>query len=218
MRASKSHLIILIIILLSLAIAGYFYPQMPERMASHWNVRGQVDGYLSKFWGLFLMPFISLGLFALFLTIPKIDPLKANIQKFKKYYDGFMVLVFLFLFYLYSLTIFWNLGYRFNLVQLLAPAFGVLFYGAGILIEKAKRNWFIGIKTPWTLSNEKVWDQTHLLGGRLFKIAGAMAFLGAFFPNHAILFVLVPVISVSLFTVAYSYLAYQKEAKANEGV
>lgn len=81
----KSEIIIIVgIVLLSFAIGIYFYPQMPEKMASHWNALGQVDGYTSKFWGLFLMPFLSVGLLLLFILIPKIDPLKANIEIFRK--------------------------------------------------------------------------------------------------------------------------------------
>src|SRR4030043_1731477 len=140
----KSEIIILVIILISLALAIYFYPLMPEKMASHWSAHGQVNDYMPKFWGLFLMPFISIGLFLLFILIPKIDPLKENIKKFRKYFDIFIILIILFLFYLYVLTIFWNIGARFNMVQFLIPAFGIIFYYAGVLVENAKRNWFIG--------------------------------------------------------------------------
>lgn len=184
---------------------------MPEKMASHWNFKGEVDGYISRFWGLFLMPFISVVLFLLFLLIPKIDPLKANIEKFRKYFDGFVVLIILFLFYLYLLTIFWNFGVKFSMNQVLAPAFGILFFYCGILIEKAKRNWFIGIRTPWTMSSEKVWEKTHKIGGRLFKISGIIALLGIFFPGLALFFVLIPVIFVVIYTVIYSYFEYRKE-------
>jgi uncharacterized membrane protein len=69
----KSEIIILGIILISFIVGIYFYPQMPEKMASHWNTQGQINGYMSKFWGLFLMPLISVGLFLLFIAIPKID-------------------------------------------------------------------------------------------------------------------------------------------------
>ncbi len=207
----KSEIIIIGIILLSLATGVYFYPQMPEKIASHWNVEGQVDGYMSKFWGLFLMPFISIGLLLLFLIIPKIDPLKANIEDFRKYYDRFIVLVILFLFYLYLLTILWNTGIRFNMIAFLAPAFSILFYYAGILTENAKRNWFIGIRTPWTLSNDKVWEKTHKIGGKLFKVAGVIALLGIIFQDYALLFILAPVIIVVISTIIYSYFEYKKE-------
>ena len=157
------------------------------------------------------MPFISVGLSLLLVLILKIDPMKANIERFKKYYYGFVILVLLFLFYLYLLTIFWNIGIRFNMIQLLAPAFGILFYSCGVLIEKAKRNWFIGIRTPWTLSSENVWDKTHRIGGKLFKAAGIITFLGIFFQSYAIFFMLGPIILVAFFTIIYSYLQYQKK-------
>ena len=209
----KSEIIILGIIVLSFSIGIYFYPQMPERAASHWNFKGEVDDYISKFWGLFLMPFISIGLFLLFTLIPKIDPLKANIEKFRKHFDRFIVLIILFFFYLYLLTILWNLGIKFSMSRVLVPAFGILFYYCGVLIENAKRNWSIGIRTPWTMSNEKVWEKTHKIGGKLFKTAGMIAFFGIFFQNYALLFVLIPVILAVLFAVVYSYLEYKKEVK-----
>ncbi|MCD6528067.1 SdpI family protein [bacterium] len=103
------------------------------------------------------------------MIIPKIDPLKKNLEKFRNYFERFFILLFLFLFYLYLLTIFWNLGLRFYIGQAMIPALAILFYYCGVLLEKAKRNWFIGIRTPWTLSSDEVWDKTHQLGGRLFN-------------------------------------------------
>jgi uncharacterized membrane protein len=157
------------------------------------------------------MPIISLILFFLFILIPKIDPLKTNIEKFRKYFDNFVTIIILFLFYLYLLTIFWNFGVQFSMNQVLAPAFGILFFYCGILVEKAKRNWSIGIRTPWTLSNDKVWERTHKIGGKLFKVVGIIAFLGIIFPNYAFFLILFPVIAVSIYTVIYSYFEYRKE-------
>ncbi len=207
----KNEIIILGIILLSFAIGVYLYPKMPEKVASHWNAQGEVDGYMSKFWGLFLMPIISIGLLFLFILIPKIDPLKENIKKFRKYFDGFIVLMIAFLFYIYLLTVFWNIGIRFDMGQLTIPALGILLYYTGLLIENSKRNWFIGVRTPWTLSNEKVWDKTHRIGGKLFRIAGVIAFSGILFPNYGRFFILIPAILVPLYLVIYSYFEYQKQ-------
>ncbi len=128
MRLNKQELILAGIVLIFLAIGAYFYPQMPDRIASHWNSQGQADGYMSKFWGLFLTPFIAAGLSVLLVLIPRIDPLRANIDKFKAHYHGFVIVLLIFLLYLYLLTILWNLGTRFNMTQLLAPALGVLFF------------------------------------------------------------------------------------------
>jgi len=120
----------------------------------------------------------------------------------------------LFLFYLYILTILWNIGVRFNFVHLLVPIFSIFFYYCGILIQKAQRNWFIGIRTPWTLSNEEVWNKTHKIGGKLFKIAGIISLIGILLPEYALFFVICPVIIASLFPVIYSYFAYQKLTKS----
>jgi uncharacterized membrane protein len=213
-KLNKGEIAVFGIVVASFIIGIYFYPQMPERMASHWNEQGQVNGYMSRFWGVFLMPFISLGLALLFILIPRIDPLKANIQAFKKQYYLFIALVLLFLLYIYLLTIFWNLGARFNMTRVIAPAIGILFFYCGVLIEKAKRNWFIGIRTPWTLSSDRVWEKTHRLGGKLFKAAGIIAILGVFFPDYAFFLILVPVIVAALFAVVYSYFEFQREKRA----
>ncbi|HQB50503.1 MAG TPA: SdpI family protein, partial [Candidatus Cloacimonas sp.] len=205
MKLRKSEIISLLIIMISFIIGIYFYSLLPDKVASHWNARGEVDGYMSKFGGLFLMPIISLVLLLLFIIIPKIDPLKHNIEKFRKYFNGFIVLMMLFLFYLYILTILWNIGVRFNFVHLLVPIFSIFFYYCGILIQKAQRNWFIGIRTPWTLSNEEVWNKTHKIGGKLFKIAGIISLIGILLPEYALFFVICPVIIASLFPVIYSY-------------
>jgi len=207
----KIRIVILLIIVASFLAGFYLYPYMPEKIASHWNMQGNVDGYMSKFWGLFLMPIISLAMFLLFLFIPKIDPMKENIKKFREYFDIFILLLIVFFLYIYILTILWSFGWRFNMSQLIAPAMGVIFFYAGELIGKSKRNWSIGIRTPWTLSSEAVWDKTHKLGAKLFKISGAIALLGFIFPDIAFYFVLIPVMFSAIYSFLYSYLEYQKE-------
>ncbi|MCS7105698.1 MAG: SdpI family protein [Candidatus Aenigmarchaeota archaeon] len=206
----KSEVIAFFIVILYFVLAFYLYPQMPEKMASHWNVEGRVDGYLPKSLALFLIPIISFFLFLLFLTIPRIDPLKKNIEKFRNYFDAFFILILLFLFYLYSLTILWNLGLEFNIIKNLVPAFSVLFFYTGVLVENAKRNWFIGIRTPWTLSSEKVWDKTHKLAGKLIKIASLITLFGFFFESFAFYFLILPVLFACFYSVVYSYFEFRK--------
>ncbi len=209
----KSEVIVLAVVIISIFLGIYLYPQMPEEMASHWSFQGEVDGYMTKFWGLFLMPLISLVVFFFFLIIPRIDPLKENIEKFRKYFNGFIVIIALFLFYFYVLTVLWNLGVGFDMNRFLPPAFAVILFYAGILIGKSERNWFIGIRTPWTLSSENVWKKTHRIGEELFKVSGVIALLGILFPGYAVYFVLIPVLLSAFYTFVYSYFAYRKESK-----
>ncbi len=211
MNTRKAIIIIFGLVLISFVIGVYFYSQMPSQMASHWNAQGEVDGYMPKFWGLFLMPLINIGLVLLFVFIPKIDPLKENIEKFRGYYNWFIVLFFVFMISLYTQTILWNLGIEISPNVFLPIGLGFLFFYAGVLCENAKRNWFIGIRTPWTLSNEKVWEKTNKLGGKLFKIVGVFVLFGAFFEKCAVFFVIIPVISISVYLVIFSYFEYQKE-------
>lgn len=152
----KGEIAVLGIILTSFIIGICFYPQVPERMASHWNVKGEVDGYMSRFWGSFFMPLVLIGIALLFLTIPRIDPLKANIERFRRYYDGFIVLFFIFMLCIYIQSVLWNVGIEIRPNVTLPIGVGLLLFYAGILVENAKRNWFMGIRTPWTLSNEAV--------------------------------------------------------------
>jgi len=198
------------IIIVSFVIAISIYPQMPDPMPSHWNTQGQVDGYMPKFLGMFLMPLISVGLLLLFIVIPRIDPLKHNIEKFRGYFDGFVVLILLFLLYIYMLTLFWSANITFGMTQAIIPAIAILFFYIGILVSKAKRNWFIGIRTPWTLSSDKVWNKTHSRGGKLFMAAGVIAMFGLLFGDYAIWLILVPVLASALYLVVYSYFEYQK--------
>ena len=213
MKIYKSEIAAAAIILASFALGSYVYPMMPDKMASHWGASGEVNGYMPKFWGIFLMPMISVALFALLAGIPRIDPKKKNIEKFRKYYDVFMVMFFVFLDYLYALTLIWNFGTQFNMTQMLAPAFGLLFYSIGVMVGHADPNWSIGIRTPWTLSNDTVWKKTHAVGGRLFIYSAIIAACGFVLPDYAIWLMIVPVIFTALFTVLYSYIEYTKIVK-----
>jgi uncharacterized membrane protein len=213
MNIRRSEIVSGGIAVLAFLISIYYYPQMPEKMASHWNAAGQVDGYMSRFWGVFLMPFVLGGLWLLFLAVPRIDPLKANIEKFRKYYDRFIILLLSFMLAVHYWVIIWNLGIKISPNVVLPVGLGLLFFYIGVLCEKAERNWFVGIRTPWTLSSERVWDKTHKLGGKLFKICGAVALGGALFRSYAVYFTVVPVVAVGVFAVVYSYLQYQREIK-----
>ena len=203
-----------ILILIAALVGVLLYPQLPERMASHWNLNNQVDGYISRFWGAFLMPLISLALLVLFMLIPQIDPLKTNIAQFRGYFNIFILLLIVFMVYLHALTLAWNLGYTgFNMGSALLPALGLFIFFMGFLLEKTRRNWFIGIRTPWTLSSDKVWEETHRLGATLFKISGLLAILGAFLPEIAFWLMFLPLIGSSLFLVVYSYLLYARRER-----
>jgi len=212
----KSTLAIIGIVLFSFILSIYFYPQVPEQMATHWDARGEVNGYMSKFWGLFFMPLMMAGIALLFLLVPRVDPRKANIEKFRKHYEGFIVLMLIFLLVVHVQVLLWNIGIEISPNSVLPVGVGLLFYYIGILTENAEQNWFVGVRTPWTLSSERVWKRTNRLAGKLFKIAGIAAFFGLFFPDLAVYFILGPALLAAFVTVVYSYLEYRKELQDKE--
>ncbi len=212
----KAKVTITGLIFLSFIISIYFFPLVPEQMATHWDSQGEVNGYMSKLWGLFFMPLVITGLAIMFLVIPRIDPKKENIAKFRKYYDRFIFLLILFLIAVHLQVLLWNIGIRISPNAVFPVGIGLLFYYIGILMENAERNWFIGIRTPWTLSSDSVWRKTNRLGGKLFRIAGISAIFGVFFPKLAFFFIIVPALFVAGFTVVYSYIEYQKELKKTQ--
>ncbi len=91
------------------------------------------------------------------------------------------------------------------------PSLGFLIFYIGILLENAKQNWFIGIRTPWTLSSEAVWEKTHRIGGKLFKAAGVITVLGIFIQRYAVHLIIGTLVLITLYTMLFSYLEYQKE-------
>jgi uncharacterized membrane protein len=200
---------IIITFILTIAV----YPIVPDPVVSHWNASGQADGYMSKIWGLSLIPLIMTAIVALFAILPRIDPYKKNYEAFRDYYEGFILVFVLFMLAIQVQIILWGLGYQISPNLTFPLLVGMLFIYIGFLLGHAEQNWFVGIRTPWTLSSKTVWKKTHEVGGKLFIIAGIISCAGIVAGNYAIWFVLVPVLAVAVFTVVYSYIEFQNETK-----
>ncbi|OGD68786.1 hypothetical protein A2996_01010 [Candidatus Campbellbacteria bacterium RIFCSPLOWO2_01_FULL_34_15] len=211
MSNKLTTIIILGIAILSFGIGLFFYSSLPQTVASHWNSQGMVDGYMSKFWGTFLTPIILLFMYGIYFIIPKIDPLKNNIASFRKQYNILIALISVFLFYIFILTLAWNLGKEFNMNNFILPAMGVFIFYMGHILKYAKRNWFVGIRTPWTLSSDYVWNRTHKIGGLLFKIIGIITLLGMLVPNYGFYLTIFSIIGSVIFLFVFSYILYQKQ-------
>lgn len=213
MSTKTTSMIVIALITIAVIAGAILWNQLPEQMASHWNTNDQVDGYMPKFWGVFLMPLVTLGMFALFIVLPNMDPLKANIAQFRGAFNLFIVLIVAFMLYIHGLTLAWSLGYQdFKMSAAMLPFLGILFIFIGYLLRQAKRNFFIGIRTPWTLSSDMVWDKTHQLGSILFMVSGALAFVGSFLGGMMAFWLLfVPLMGSTLFLVIYSYVLYRNE-------
>jgi uncharacterized membrane protein len=215
MKLVRAAIALVLIIMAGMTIVAY--PVMPDAVASHWNAAGDMDGTLPKFWGLILIPLLMYGFCALFAALPRIDPLKINYPKFQASYEGFILVFSAFLFVIQLQIILWGLGVPLSPNLVMPVMIGILFIAIGFLLEHAEPNWFVGIRTPWTMSSDSVWKKTHQKGAMLFRLAGVVSMIGVLAGTHAYLFILIPVIAVALSLVVYSYTEFKKEQAAKTG-
>ena len=191
------------------------YSRLPDSMASHWNFNDQVDGRMPRFWGAFLMPLLSLAFVGLLMLVPRIDPFRTNIAAFQGALNAFVTIMVVFFLYLHILTVLWNLGYQnFRMSLALLPAVGLIFVFAGLLMARSRRNYFVGIRTPWTLSSDTVWAETHRLGSRLFIGMGILVMILGWLGRGVLPALLIIVVITVLVPVVYSYILYRRETGA----
>jgi uncharacterized membrane protein len=192
-------------------------PRLPETMATHWNAAGVADGTMPKFWGQVTVPAVTAGVVALTFLAPKLDPKRENIEAFRGVYNDFVVVFTAFLALVHGVALAINLGYDVPINAVIYAGVGLLFVYLGTVLRTARQNWVIGIRTPWTLSDERVWERTHAVGGRLFVASGLLALLGAFTGPYAVYLVVGPVLVSSLALVAYSYYLYERDESSEGG-
>jgi len=208
----RGELLQLAPIVLMFFVAAACWSQVPDRMPIHWNVHGEVDGYGGKFVGLLLMPLVSLGTYLLLLVIPLFDPGKANYPAFAGSYNVIRFSIALFLGTIYAITVLIALGYHANMNLGVGIGLGLMFIMLGNVMGKIRPNWFVGVRTPWTLSSKMSWTKTHRLAGWLFIAMGLLAFIWALVQTTW-MFVAMMVVDVAcaILIVVYSYLVYRTD-------
>lgn len=201
-----------ILLIGSFVLGFYFYNHFPERIISHWNFVGEADGYSGKFFGAFGLPLMNLGIYLLFLFLPLLDPKRERYTAFEKVYHVFRIAFLSVLTAIYLVLGFVNLGYDIPVNRVVPFLVGMLMIVIGNFMGKIKSNWFIGIRTPWTLASENVWNKTHRVGGWLFILFGLIIMVVPFlsYMLGAILFG-AGVLALIFGSTVYSYLIYRKE-------
>jgi uncharacterized membrane protein len=206
----KTMILTCLLCLLPMALGLYFYKELPDQMPIHWNAAGEVDGYAPKALAVFGFPVFFAALELLMFFVILNDPKKQNQSNIMRQL-GFWSLPAVGI-VVYTATIFSGLGYDLPITTIVMILAGVLFIVVGNYMPKAKQNYTIGIKLPWTLDDTENWNKTHRLGGFLWVIGGIVFLIGAFLPGGAVL-TLVTALVMVLVPTGYSYMLYRKKQK-----
>lgn len=193
-------------------------PDLPHEMISHWNLSGEGDNTSSRAWGVFALPLIALGTAVLLALVPRIDPKRRN---FEEHADAYWLLanaVVLFFAFMHLVILGINLGWPVPVAQAFGCGVGALQVVLGNYLSRLRQNWFLGIRTPWTLSSEKSWRETHRLGGRLFVAGGLLLVVTTLITGSLQPWVLVAgVVIPAVVLVIYSYVVWSRDPATKAG-
>ena len=157
---------------------------------------------------------MMIGMYVMFLFLPYLDPKKDEYESFAKVYHNFKELILVFLIILHFLTGINGLGYTMNIGFFIPIMVGALFMVLGFLLQNVKMNWFLGIRTPWTMSSETVWTKTHKLSSPVLMVAGLLMAATAFVPEKIKIILFILSIALIIFALPlYSYILYTQEKK-----
>lgn len=203
---------LLLLIALLLAAGAWAYPHLPARVPVHWGIGGRVNGYGPKWFGAFGLGLLALGMYVLFAVLPGVDPRRKNYPAFLSTYRLFRWLSILIILLTGGIVLAAGLGYHPAVGVIVRVAISLLLVAMGNSLGKVRPNYFVGIRTPWTLANEEVWRRTHRLAALLWVGGGVVLLAVSFLPGPVavvpffgllLLLVLVPVV--------YSYRIYPRE-------
>lgn len=202
----------LVIAALAIALSIWAYPDLPPTVATHWSLRGTPDGFSSRGWAVAIIPIAIVALTVLFNVLPKVDPRRENYARFLSSYWLIANAVLVFTLVAHAMLIASGLGYSVRIDRLMPLGVGLLLIFLGNYFTRVEPNWFVGIRTPWTLSSDTVWRKTHRTGGWLMVIGGIVLVAGAFLPPGAFLplFVTTIVVVVGI-PIAQSYILWKRE-------
>ncbi len=198
-----------------LAVSVWAWGQIPDsaQIPIHWGLDGQPNGWAPKWLGLLLTPGLGVVLGGVFLTIPRFDPRREHIVASNQAWVAITGAAMLLLLAVHVLVIALTLGATIDLGRVLGVGIGLMFAVIGNFLGKTRSNWFMGIRTPWTLSSERSWTKTHRLGGRLFMAVGLLSIvLGLLTNDRVVYFALVPgLIVAAIVPIVYSYFVWRDD-------
>lgn len=206
--------IILLIIVVQIVISLVTYPFMPAIVPSHWGLNGQVNGYAPKWVNAVLFPALSIGIYlivrvSLFFKMGSYiddEGRRSNIKTTNLLVVG----ILLFFLILQIITTAIALGFQLDFTFVMNLVLSVFFIFIGNYLGKLRPNYWAGIRTPWTLANDTVWERTHRIGGWLFVAVGLLGLITSFIPALRFWVLSVALLLVVVILCIYSYMLYSR--------
>ncbi len=205
--------LIWLILIAPFAVIAYYWNQFPDRIPVRWDINGEPEDYSNKTLGLFLMPVLSLLIYGMFKALPYIDPKKYNYKYFEGKWHVLQLVILSFMAAMAIASFYVALGYNIKMDKVAQFGVPLLMLIMGNYLSSIRPNYFIGIRTPWTLHNEQVWVKTHRLTGKLWVAASLiMIIINLFIPfSDAILISYLAALVLPPYI--YSYLLFRKYEK-----
>jgi len=200
------------LLIVIMAIASVIaYPRLPERVPIHWDLHGQTNRWQSRGHAVLFLPIAAVVLWGVLRALPSIDPRRANYSKFQPTYE-FMVGATLTVIALIHLAVLASgIGMPIAIHRVIPIALGTILVAIGNQLPRARSNWWFGIRNPWTLSNDRVWERTHRVGGYLMMAAGVVMIVGSLLWVRAGPLVIACVAAWAIGSMIYSYVAWRQE-------
>jgi uncharacterized membrane protein len=207
----------LLVVAVAAAFSVWAYPQLPAVVATHFDLRGTPNGWSSRLVAAVLVPALGIVVALVFTALPHIDPRRANYAKFGPTYWTIANAVLVFVAAIHVLMLGKALGWPININRVASLGVGGLFVLLGNLMTRIRPNWFVGIRTPWTLSSDTVWRKTHRFGGIAFVIAGLCIAATALLASPWALYGAAGVVGAAVLgSVVYSYVVWKGEQDAGD--
>lgn len=209
MNKIRADIISTLFIIATLVVAAILYPSLPEMIPTHWNAQGEIDGYMKKPGGVLMMPAMALVTFIIMKIIPVISPKGFRTDKFSDVIGVLQVTLVGFMSIVAILVLLEAHGLNVLINEVIIAGVGLLFVVIGNYLGKVRKNFFIGIRTPWTLASDEVWNRTHRMGGKLFMLSGVIIWLGALL-RLPLTWTVGVAVGLVLIPVVYSYFLYRQ--------
>ncbi len=197
----------------AIILSAAVFPNLPAKVPIHWNIRGEVDGYGSPTFAAFFMPCVMIAMLLLFCSLPWLSPKQFELDTFRSTYGFITFIIMAFMAYVHGLTLWAPLGHRIDVPRAILAGLLLMFGLMGNVLGKVRRNFWVGIRTPWTLANDRVWNDTHRLAARLFVGAGLIGvpLLFTAVPLELLFIIVISLImAAAIIPAAYSAVHYKK--------